>query len=571
MGAGASKAVREDQRRQQELEEQRRKNRPKVRNVRELRAALRGKEPEIALMQDCRFHLKSEQDVARERAEALQADQDARAELEKRRREFASETRPNMKREVTRQLELAEKAATQARALAESLTARDADTGGPLVIDRSVRLLNPGGPGARPQIFGGVQEHRLVQRSRLKISVMECRGLPKMDLFGANEVYVCLEVGIQKWKSSVDRSETDHPRWGYIPEDRSNPKKPIPAKHFGESNMFERTCSPGQRTSVRLAVWDEDKGSADDLIGEKLIDLPLNEAEAKRRPTYREEGREEGRHSGERPNKRRSLISALPDCCCCYVGIQDGRWECDEWFGLTDGQGKPAGECRLKLRWEDWTSAPVQEGGDDDPKAIEALNRKMTKEERYAEKMLAQGSAMPVLIEISKYNAHVIMEGIEIVGSTRCDRERCPFGALPRGSNREACKCVSETIQVWGGSLRIDHCELHGCIRANGVQAQVGLRECMVSGSQRPGVGVHGGALADIKGGSIEQCARGVVVSGSGRVVANAKMVHSSVTVSGTIVKGNEECGIIGELCLMWFSLTSCCTFSSYLSVFSDG
>ena len=80
MGAGASKTKIEDQRRQQELEEQRRIRRPKVRNIRELRAALRGKEPEIALMQGCRFHLKSEQDVARERAEALQADQDARAD-----------------------------------------------------------------------------------------------------------------------------------------------------------------------------------------------------------------------------------------------------------------------------------------------------------------------------------------------------------------------------------------------------------------------------------------------------------------------------------------------------------
>ena len=38
---------------EQELEEQRRRNRPKVRNMRELRAALRGKEPEIALMQVC--------------------------------------------------------------------------------------------------------------------------------------------------------------------------------------------------------------------------------------------------------------------------------------------------------------------------------------------------------------------------------------------------------------------------------------------------------------------------------------------------------------------------------------
>ena len=41
--------------------------------------------------QDCRFQLKSEQDVARERAEALQADQLAQATLERRQREFASE------------------------------------------------------------------------------------------------------------------------------------------------------------------------------------------------------------------------------------------------------------------------------------------------------------------------------------------------------------------------------------------------------------------------------------------------------------------------------------------------
>lgn len=189
----------------------------------------------------------------------------------------------------------------------------------------------------------------------------------------------------------------------------------------------------------------------------------------------------------------------------------------------------------------------MEEGGDDDPKAIEALSRRMTKEDRHAEKVRAQESAMPVLIEISNHNANVSLQGMEIVGSTRCNRERCPYGALQRGSHREACTCVSETIQVWGGSIRMDHCELHGCIRVNGAQAQAGLRDCAISGSQRPGVGVYGGALVTIEGGSVEECARGVVVCGSGRVVANAKMVHSSVNMSGTIINGNEECGIIGE------------------------
>jgi hypothetical protein len=279
MGAGASAAKQEELMRQKEREEERRKARPKVRNIRELRAALRGRAPEIALMQDCRFHLKSVKDVRRERGAALQADQEAQRELEKRQRAFASETRPNMKREVTRELDLAEKAAREARELAEAMTARDADTGGPLEIDRSVKLINPGGAGARPQIYGGIKENRLVQRSKIKISVMECRNLPKMDLFGANEVYVCLEVGIEKWKSGVDRSETDTPKWGFTEE-----------KHYGESHVFERACSPGQRSSVRLSVWDEDVGSADDLIGTNVIDLPLTPEEAKRRSTYQEEG-----------------------------------------------------------------------------------------------------------------------------------------------------------------------------------------------------------------------------------------------------------------------------------------
>ena len=48
-----------------------------------------------------------------------------------------------------RELDLAEKAAREACELAEAMTARDADTGGPLEIDRSVKLINPGGAGAR--------------------------------------------------------------------------------------------------------------------------------------------------------------------------------------------------------------------------------------------------------------------------------------------------------------------------------------------------------------------------------------------------------------------------------------
>lgn len=48
---------------------------------------------------------------------------------------------------------------------------------------------------------------------------------------------MCLEVGVDKWKSAVDRSESDNPRWGYIPAEGRTP-----AKHLGESHLFERSC-----------------------------------------------------------------------------------------------------------------------------------------------------------------------------------------------------------------------------------------------------------------------------------------------------------------------------------------
>ena len=39
-------------------------------------------------------------------------------------------------------------------------------------------------------------------------------------------------------------------------------------------------------------------------------------------------------------------------------------------------------------------------------------------------------------------------------------------------------KCFHNEQQVWGGSLRMEHCELHGCIKANGAQTHVDLSEC---------------------------------------------------------------------------------------------
>ena len=387
-------------------EELRRERRPKCSNIRELRAALAGREPEIELKQGCKFQVKSVEDVRREREDAILGDEVAQVELTDAQRACASETRPNMQREVTRVRDEAEAKAAKARTLLETLTGRDADTGGPLEIDRTVRLVNGGGPLARPQIVGGVRDGGLVQRSRLKVNVMECRGLPKMDLIGTNEVYVNLEVGIEKWSSSI--IESDNPKWAATAQE-----------HYGESHQFALSRRPGQRTMMRLAVWDEDTGSRDDLIGSYLVELPLTLEEAQRR-------------KGVDPYQDRGFMFPFSR----IEGIDKEIWSSSCWYPLISGQGQPAGECHLKIKWTDWNSEAVEEGGEDDAGEAELIGEEvnasrpgscasMSKEEWFKfqmnEKEKKMQFLMQTLIDVSRTNAEVDISGVEIVGSTICE------------------------------------------------------------------------------------------------------------------------------------------------------
>ena len=490
MGGGASKAAAEAEA-EALREAERRARRPKVCTTGELKWALAGKEPEIELMAGSKFVLQTKAAVDRAKAEAARADAEASAALAEAERKSAAETRASMLREVGRELEECKAVAERCRATLEELTEPHADPGGELRIERSVRLMASGGgdrsPGGGishgPRIVGGVKDGGLVHRSKIKLSVMECRGLRRMDAFGKNDVYVVLELGVEKQRTTTVEG-TDkvgsNPKWG---------------NGYGESKIFDRSVRPNQRTSVRLTVWDEDPGpDPDDLIGSYVVEFPLSVEEAKRRP-----------HFGS---------SAFP-----FSKIEGQNWRCSDWFPLTDGQDRPAGEINLKILWTDAFAAAV----DEDAKAEEEKEKKeLTREEKKALKQAEAEVHMPVLVDVSTAGINVVMEGLEIVSAHNV-----------------------ETVQVWGGSLTAEHCEIHGCVRANGPTASVTLKDCVIQGSHHPGVGCFGGATAELVGGSVEQCGRGVVASGSGRHLATAKVLHSSATVSGTAVCGNRECGVI--------------------------
>ena len=71
---------------------------------------------------------------------------------------------------------------------------------------------------------------------------------------------------------------------------------------------------------IRIEVFDEDIGSADDKIGHAVVDLGTNLGSAVE-------------HAGIR-------------------GWIPGRWNSEGWFPLVDDKGNGAGELRLLLSWD---------------------------------------------------------------------------------------------------------------------------------------------------------------------------------------------------------------------------
>lgn len=140
-------------------------------------------------------------------------------------------------------------------------------------------------------------------RRCLLVTMLECRKLKKADLFGKNDVFATVnlttagseQAGQEQRKSSTVDDGGSAPKWH---------------GGAGESLLFEGMEQPP--TALRVGIWDEDIGSASDLIGE--FDLQL--------------GDETG--DGLDPEK---------------------DWSQARWHELTDSKGKFVGEAHLLLRW----------------------------------------------------------------------------------------------------------------------------------------------------------------------------------------------------------------------------
>ena len=108
-------------------------------------------------------------------------------------------------------------------------------------------------------LVGGAQPADSSPSWHLRVDVIECNGLPKMDMNSANDPYV--EVSVEGAKQRMLRSSTVHggganPRW-----------------QAGETMVFELLEHP---PSVGLVVYDEDKITRNDVVGNAVIELGVD-------------------------------------------------------------------------------------------------------------------------------------------------------------------------------------------------------------------------------------------------------------------------------------------------------
>ena len=89
----------------------------------------------------------------------------------------------------------------------------------------------------------------------LRTTILECAGLPKMDRFGKNDVYATVAVeGVQSLRTSTAEDAGDAPVW----------------KDGDGLLVHTLHAAPA---ALGICVFDEDIGSADDLIGTAIVPL----------------------------------------------------------------------------------------------------------------------------------------------------------------------------------------------------------------------------------------------------------------------------------------------------------
>ena len=129
----------------------------------------------------------------------------------------------------------------------------------------------------------------MTPRGMFEVTLLEGKNLKKMDTFGKNDPYVIVTVNGETRQSSTVESGGSKPVWG--PDGN------------GEMLVFEVETA----LSVEVACYDEDQGSADDLIGTAIIELD------------------------HQPENR--------------------DWAMEEWFEITDAKSKLTGSLHLHLSW----------------------------------------------------------------------------------------------------------------------------------------------------------------------------------------------------------------------------
>ena len=139
-------------------------------------------------------------------------------------------------------------------------------------------------------------------QGRLRITILSGAKLPKMDLFGENDPYVVIKVDGVKKRTTTQDGGGAAPVWGMS---------------MGERFDFFCTDMP---PLFRFEVFDEDLGSADDLIGVANHSLRRDEAV-----------------EGHVPNTPHANA--------------DEAWSDDTWVELSDSHGKPAGRIHCIIRW----------------------------------------------------------------------------------------------------------------------------------------------------------------------------------------------------------------------------
>ncbi|KAI9187749.1 hypothetical protein H9P43_002140 [Blastocladiella emersonii ATCC 22665] len=169
----------------------------------------------------------------------------------------------------------------------------------------------------------------------LSVTVIQGRGMPRMDFMGGNDSFVkvsidkspaeCEELAAKQAKEmksddeAVAKAATDAPPVLYARTQVSDDHDPV----WNEAFPMPIYSATGPRV-LYVEVYDEDTGNKDDLIGTAVVDIPrfllADEAEDKDNPNKAPETR--------LAEKQRAAV---------------------HWVKLSNAQGGPAGELQLMI------------------------------------------------------------------------------------------------------------------------------------------------------------------------------------------------------------------------------